>query len=463
MLFLTGITNGKLSTLGSVELLISGYPVKFYIVPDDFPIPQEGLLGSAFLRGVSTIHLENNFLEWRGNGFSFVTGESLTIPARSRIVSYLRVKNTHLRYGYVPPLSVCKGILIGNAVVSNHRGKAYIQIINTTEEDKNILVPYVQLQEIESFSRKGPRSLKGEILPNPQATPNITNDELNNTLETNNSINDIRNDTDAESSVTDSDLDIRNQESDVEENLFVNPNVPYNFNKNPQIQFSSTKDSFLSRNDNLVVFVSQRGDPCDHGAHILNRNNLLPNDKDTTLARARPYPYKKKHRIITLTIKNRVSELTEREIIEEAIHSLLDVINELGLPSLSVSKGAIDDVPWEYILDRLKKILRDTAVSVTICENLTQTPMPDERRNIIQENHSSAIGGHKGLNKTYKRIRDTYWPGMRRNIQSFIKSCRDCQMKKLVRKKIRQPMILTDQTPDSIRYPWISWGLSPHL
>ncbi|KYN50138.1 hypothetical protein ALC62_00166 [Cyphomyrmex costatus] len=105
-LFLIGITNGKIDTLGSVELLISGHPVKFYIVPDDFPILQEGLLESAFLRGVSTISLENNLLEWRGNRFSFVTSESLTIPARSRIVSYLRVKNTHLRYGYVPPLSV---------------------------------------------------------------------------------------------------------------------------------------------------------------------------------------------------------------------------------------------------------------------------------------------------------------------------------------------------------------------
>lgn len=36
------------------------------------------------------------------------------------------------------------------------------------------------------------------------------------------------------------------------------------------------------------------------------------------------------------------------------------------------------------------------------------------------------------------------WPNMKRDIQDFIGNCRTCQTMKLVRKKTRQPMILTD-------------------
>ncbi|KYN00136.1 hypothetical protein ALC62_09097 [Cyphomyrmex costatus] len=167
-LFLTGITNGRIETLGSVEVLVNGYPVKLYVVPDDFPIPQEGHLGAAFLRGASTINFEQNLLEWRGNKYSFVSSETLVIPARSKIVCYLRVRNDFVtKFGYVPPLSVCEGILIGNAVVTNIDGKAYVQAINTTEESVEILVPYVELQEIESLSTRGPVNPKKKQIATP--------------------------------------------------------------------------------------------------------------------------------------------------------------------------------------------------------------------------------------------------------------------------------------------------------
>lgn len=51
--------------------------------------------------------------------------------------------------------------------------------------------------------------------------------------------------------------------------------------------------------------------------------------------------------------------------------------------------------------------------------------------------------------KTYRRIRHRYyWPRMRTEVETHVQRCRNCQIKKLVRKKTRQPMVLTD-TPDA--------------
>ena len=67
------------------------------------------------------------------------------------------------------------------------------------------------------------------------------------------------------------------------------------------------------------------------------------------------------------------------------------------------------------------------------------------RPKIIKEYHSSLIGGHKGITKTYRRIRERYtWPGLRDQITEFIRGCKSCFEQKLVRAQTRKPMLLTD-------------------
>jgi len=84
-----------------------------------------------------------------------------------------------------------------------------------------------------------------------------------------------------------------------------------------------------------------------------------------------------------------------------------------------------------------------------VCHNLVKIPEKRERENLIIENHTSAIGGHKGVTKTYNRIRPHYfWKNMKTDIQNFIRKCKDCQLKKLTRVKTKQPMIITD-TPEA--------------
>lgn len=228
-----------------------------------------------------------------------------------------------------------------------------------------------------------------------------------------------------------------------DESLFETPNPPYE--RRPHIQFCYTKDNILTKYDNIVVFITQTGNPCDIGAETFVNTGRMPPIEDAMLARAKVLPYREHKKLIALTVKEHASEVIEREIIQEAMYSLLDVVKELKLDSFSICKGDVGNVSWDRINKMIENTLFNTKIVITVCTNDIIIPLETERQELISEYHASALGGHKGVAKTYQRIREKYyWPGMRAEIQNYISECRNCQLKKLVRKKVRQPMVLTD-------------------
>ena len=63
--------------------------------------------------------------------------------------------------------------------------------------------------------------------------------------------------------------------------------------------------------------------------------------------------------------------------------------------------------------------------------------------------HCLSIGEHRGVTKIYNRIKHKYhWENLKSDVQQYIQQCLQCQLKKLVRVKTKQPMIITD-TPGS--------------
>jgi len=214
-----------------------------------------------------------------------------------------------------------------------------------------------------------------------------------------------------------------------------------------RLELIDVRDNFNTRRDNLIIFVTQKGEPCDGGARMLIENETL-NLAGGTLGRAKVISLKWR-RIIALTIKEKLTQATDLDIFQESIHSLLDVIIELDLKVTSICKGLVADLSWLEVKGIMRKVLFDVKTKIIICSNEITIPPPDQRKNIIAENHSTAIGGHKGITKTYQRIKSRYhWPLMKREIEKFINQCRNCQLKKLTRVKIKQPMVLTD-TPDA--------------
>jgi hypothetical protein len=69
------------------------------------------------------------------------------------------------------------------------------------------------------------------------------------------------------------------------------------------------------------------------------------------------------------------------------------------------------------------------------------------QRQLIEHMHSSPVGGHSGIPATVKRLRALFaWPGLRKHVTDFIKSCPICQQAKPER--LRYPSLLQPlQTP----------------
>jgi hypothetical protein len=74
----------------------------------------------------------------------------------------------------------------------------------------------------------------------------------------------------------------------------------------------------------------------------------------------------------------------------------------------------------------------------------TRDVSEEEKKQILYEYHDAPLGGHRGMNKTYKAIKSKFsWPNMKREIEEYIRKCRSCQINKLLNPRGRAPMEIT--------------------
>ena len=200
----------------------------------------------------------------------------------------------------------------------------------------------------------------------------------------------------------------------------------------------------MMRKDNFVCLIAQDGTPLDPGAENLARQRKLPTRSDLTLGRAKVTNLGS-HKLILLPCKQSQAHDTNRTDLLECLRSLLDVTNELSIQTISMSKFSPDRISWSSIRDILLELFSASSTQIFACSNEVVIPPPHRWTDIITENHVSAFAGHKGISKTYKRIRHHYyWPTLKVDVQNFINSCQIYQLQKLTRTKTRQPMVLTD-------------------
>ena len=77
-------------------------------------------------------------------------------------------------------------------------------------------------------------------------------------------------------------------------------------------------------------------------------------------------------------------------------------------------------------------------------------PTEEEKGKILQEFHQLPTGGHLGMNRTFKRIKlFPSWPGMKQEIENYVKHCETCQKNKITQRKTKLPLQITD-TPEVV-------------
>ena len=113
-------------------------------------------------------------------------------------------------------------------------------------------------------------------------------------------------------------------------------------------------------------------------------------------------------------------------------------------------QGDLTDDLARELLKMLTNEFKNRNIEIRMCYGNVSTSPEESRLEIISGNRDSKIGGHKGVNKTYQRIRKKYiWPSIKEQITDFVRKCKVCQEKKIVRAKIHEPMLITDTPLDT--------------
>lgn len=91
-------------------------------------------------------------------------------------------------------------------------------------------------------------------------------------------------------------------------------------------------------------------------------------------------------------------------------------------------------------------------IQILLYEPQQEVDNKNEIAKIIQENHDSAIGGHTGINRLYKKLKNFYiWPNMKNTIKNYINNCIKCKQNKHSSKTYEKFEITpTPQKPFSI-------------
>ena len=151
--------------------------------------------------------------------------------------------------------------------------------------------------------------------------------------------------------------------------------------------------------------------------------------------------------IFNVVMKNKTDDKPFLNNISRGIMSLKEAMIPLKVQCIKFSKigNGLDKISWSSIDQIIHQYFCENGLREFICSGEIRIPEKSDRSKIIKEAHESTIGGHKGVSKTFWRIRaDYYWNKLKSDVQQYVKHCRKCQENKLVRVKTRQPMQISD-------------------
>jgi len=120
----------------------------FYIVSNDFPISQFGILGNGFFeQNSSKIDYAKGYLDTSGIKVLFLSPE--TIIASTLFI--LRQSRKSWNKDWIPGIKIAHGIYLGDTIIENVSGKAYLNVISTLDEEVEVQVPILRFKPIDEL------------------------------------------------------------------------------------------------------------------------------------------------------------------------------------------------------------------------------------------------------------------------------------------------------------------------
>ena len=223
---------------------------------------------------------------------------------------------------------------------------------------------------------------------------------------------------------------------------------------NSKSKVIGSRECLTYEHDNYVHFVSADGELVTPiGKILLDLGKTDPvkiKKKSLNIGQIAITPYGK-NKIFSIVIKSRYFDKTNTQDIFIGLNNLKDTLIREGITSFRISRtgDATDDLAPNEFIKKINDLFSNTEISVTICYGKIQIPKNKDRLGIINEFHGSIMGGHRGVTKAYRKIRERfYWPLFRNDVQNFIRRCKSCQEQKFVQVKTREPMLITDTPTD---------------
>jgi len=118
-------------------------------------LSQSGILGDDFFKQtLSKINYAQRNLIVSGNNIPFSSAETIVVPPRSETSFYVRIENPELKVGYIPKIKIAHGIYLGDTIIENTSGKAYLNVISTLDEETEVQVSDPAFKTIERSVRR---------------------------------------------------------------------------------------------------------------------------------------------------------------------------------------------------------------------------------------------------------------------------------------------------------------------
>lgn len=148
---LVGIGNGMVKTLGEVILEFDGRKTEFQLVPNEFPVENDGIIGVNFLESeqAQLIFRRNGSGEMRidSSSFPFLRNTTISLPPRSRKIIEIPVNTSNLAEGILPRIDVGPDVYLGEALVKPVGGYVRVCAINSSSEAVTATFPIPDLEE----------------------------------------------------------------------------------------------------------------------------------------------------------------------------------------------------------------------------------------------------------------------------------------------------------------------------